>query len=252
MSAFALSTLVQIVLIIHVLRTGRDRIWIWVLIFLPLIGGAAYLVMELIPEWRGTVRGQKTLRQVKSTLNPGADTRHWANAWEQSPNAENARHYAAALIEANQHDEALTVLAKAMGGLFQHEPNLMLLKAQAEFAQEHFNEANTTLSALVSENPDFKSAEGHLLFARTLEQLGETERSLEEYQAVSHYYPGAEARFRYCAALQTANHREQAQTEVERMLKDAKLAPAHFRKSQREWLKAAAKLAQELSQADAS
>lgn len=251
MPIFAISTIIQVLLIIHVLRTGRDRIWIWVLLFLPLAGAAAYLVLELIPEWRGTMTGRKTMRQVKKTLNPGANARHWANAWEQSPNAENARHYAAALIENQDYDEALQILNKASSGLFRHEPNLLLLKAQAQFELDQLDEANTTLATLIKENPDFKSPEGHLLFARTLEGLGENAKALEEYHAVSHYYPGAEARYRYCAALHLCGHNEQAYFEVERMLKDAQLAPAHFRKSQRQWLKAAAQLEQELQQSQA-
>ena len=71
MPIFILSLIVQIFLIIHVIRTGRDRIWIWVLLFLPLAGGLAYLILELLPEWRRSMGGQKTLRQVKQTLDPG-------------------------------------------------------------------------------------------------------------------------------------------------------------------------------------
>ncbi len=64
--------LVQLVLIIHVLKSGRNRYWIMALLFMPLIGGIAYLVIELLPEFSGSITGQRAVRSVKQTLNPGA------------------------------------------------------------------------------------------------------------------------------------------------------------------------------------
>jgi len=57
-----LTYFIQILLIIHVLKTGRDRYWIWLLLFLPLIGGIAYLVVEIIPEFSSGITGQRTRR----------------------------------------------------------------------------------------------------------------------------------------------------------------------------------------------
>ncbi|GAB4196704.1 MAG: tetratricopeptide repeat protein [Wenzhouxiangellaceae bacterium] len=210
------------------------------LLFVPLIGAVAYLILELIPEWRGSVGGQRTMRSVKNTLDPGADTRHWAARWEQSPNAENARHYASALIESQRPKEALEVLRQAATGFFQHEPNLLQLRARAKFALEQYDDAVSTLETLIEQNPNFKSADGHLLYARALEASGQIDRALEEYRAVAGYYPGAEARYRLACALLKADQKNAGQHELESMQRDARLAPAHFRKSQKVWLRAAA------------
>jgi hypothetical protein len=250
MPAIAITTIIQVLLIIHVIRSGRDRTWIWVLILLPLIGGLAYLVLELIPEWRSTVGGQRTQRLVKETLDPGADIRDCERAWEQSPNADNARLYAAALIHHQQYTQALEIIDQATTGLFRYEPNLLLLQAQALFDTKEYQAAKECLETLIEENPDFKSAEGHLLYARSLEALEQWPQALESYAAVANYFPGAEARYRQCQALERAGQREQALHEVERLLKDAQLAPAHFRKSQKTWLNKAKHLQQELTPQD--
>ena len=47
--------LIQLALIIHVLKTGRSRYWILMLLFMPAIGGLAYLVIEIIPEFSGSM-----------------------------------------------------------------------------------------------------------------------------------------------------------------------------------------------------
>jgi hypothetical protein len=42
--------LLQALLIIHVIKTGRSTSWIYLLIFIPVAGGIAYLVVEVLPD----------------------------------------------------------------------------------------------------------------------------------------------------------------------------------------------------------
>lgn len=231
-----LTYLVQLLLIIHVLKTGRNRYWILILIMLPMIGGVAYLVIEILPEFTGGVTGQRALRTVRQTVNPGADLRRHADAWDQSPNADNARRYAEALLDAGKHDEAEQVLDTALSGFFSTEPSLLLLKARSRFESGAPEESVALLERLQEENPEFRSPEGHLLYARALEACERAPEALEAYRAVADYFPGVEARYRLVAALAAQGEAEQARSEAEQLLKDARLAPAHFRKSQKPWL----------------
>ena len=230
--------LIQLALIIHVLKTGRSRYWILMLLFMPLIGGLAYLVIEIIPEFSGSISGQRAVRNVKKTLNPGAGLRQHEAAWEQSPNVDNGRRYAEALLESGDTNAAEEIINQALKGLFENEPTLLLLKARVQFEKEQMNEVIKTLESLQEHNPDFRSAEGHLLFARALEAEGQIDKAIREYSAVSGYFPGVEARYRLALCLQLADKTSAAQAEFESILNDAKLAPPHFRKSQKTWLDA--------------
>ena len=125
-----LTYFIQILLVIHVLKTGRNRYWIWLLLFLPLIGGVAYLVVEIIPEFSSGITGQRTRRGVRNLIDPGADVRARAAAWEQSSNADNGRHYAQALLAADRAVEAEKILDQVLDGFFKTDPALMLLKAR--------------------------------------------------------------------------------------------------------------------------
>lgn len=230
---------VQLLLIIHVLKTGRDRYWVFILLFLPLIGGLAYLVLEIIPELTGGVGGQRAKRGVQQLIDPGGDVRACAQAWEQSPNAENGRRYAQALINADRVDDALEILEQSRSGFFADDPTLLLLEAQARFLKKEWDPAIALLERLEEENRDFHSAEAHLLHARALEATGRTSEAIDEYREVASYYPGAEARYRLAQALKAAGDAEGAKAELDSLMKDAQLAPAHYRRSQRPWLKAA-------------
>ncbi len=230
--------LIQLALIIHVLKTDRNRFWILFLVFMPLIGGIAYLVIELIPEFTGSISGQRAVRQVKNTLNPGASLRQHEAAWTQSPNVDNARRYAQALMESGKDDRAEEIIEQSLKGLFATEPTLLLLKAQLQFKRSQNEDAVTTLESLQAHNPDFRSADGHLLYARALEACDRINEALREYSAVAGYYPGVEARYRLALCMQAAGNTKSAQAEMESIMTDARLAPPHFRKSQRQWLDA--------------
>jgi len=122
--------------------------------------------------------------------------------------------------------------------LFATEPTLLLLKARLQFEKERTDEAVQTLELLQEHNPDFRSAEGHLLYARALEAQGKIDDAVREYSAVSGYFPGVEARYRLALCLVAAGKTSASRTELESILNDAKLAPSHFRKSQKPWLDA--------------
>jgi hypothetical protein len=239
MSLFSiLIWLMQLALIIHVLKTGRNRFWIMILLFLPMIGGIAYLVIELLPQFSGSISGQRTLRNVKKTLNPGADLRQHEAAWQQSPNVDNSRRYAEALLEAGKTSEAEDIANQALKGLFKTEPTLLLVKARIQFELERVDDVVNTLETLQEHNPDFRNAEGHLLFARALEDSGQLDQAVREYSAVSGYFPGVEARYRLALCLNKTENNSASKAELESILNDAKLAPPHFRKSQKTWLDA--------------
>jgi len=109
-------------------------------------------------------------------------------------------------------------------------------KARAEFGLGHPQEAVATLDDLRRRWPDYQSAEGHLLYARALEESGRIEDALAEYRAVANYYPGAEARVRYGQLLQKADRRDEAKAVLSEVLAQFKRAPAYVKRAQAEWI----------------
>jgi hypothetical protein len=83
--------------------------------------------------------------------------------------------------------------------------------------------------------PDFQSAEGHLLYARSLAEAGRLDEALEEYHAVSAYFPGAEARVRY-GLLRMVGRTAEARIVFNELLLQMKRAPKYLRDAHAEWL----------------
>ena len=233
-----ITLLLQAGLVIHVLKTGRSRYWIMALVFVPFIGAIAYFVIELLPEFSNSLTGRRAVRHVKKALNPDAGLMHAKAAWEQSANVDSSRRYAEALIDAGKLTEAEDIVNQALKGLFSTEPTLLLVKAHIDYEQNRPQLAVEALESLQEHNPDFRSADGHLLYARSLEATGELAKAVREYAAVSKYFPGVEARYRLALCLRKNGNEQAARSEFESIIKDAKTAPAHFLKSQKHWLDA--------------
>ena len=67
-------------------------------------------------------------------------------------------------------------------------------------------------------------------------------KALEEYRVLAPAYPGAEAAVRYAQLLLAKGRREEAQKVARELLEQARIAPGHYRRAQKSWLDAAARL----------
>jgi hypothetical protein len=237
-----LSVLLQASLIVHVIKTGRNQLWIWALILLPLAGPIAYVAVEILPELFGSRAAQRTARGLKKALDPTADLRRYEGESRVAGNVASRQRYAQELVRHERYDEAIAQYQQALTGLYQHDPNLMLGLAQAQFSKGDAPAARATLDELIASNPDFRSPAGHLLYARALEAEGNTAKALEEYSVVAPAYPGAEAAVRYAQLLQAQGRKAEVEKVVRELLDQARISPAHYRRAQREWLDAAQRL----------
>ena len=211
----------QLLLIVHALRNGRPYYWIFILLMAPGIGAVAYVLVEILPDLQGSFAARRAMRNVKRTLDPGADA---------------ARQLAAELMENGRYAEAIEHYRSALTGLYEDDPDLMLGLATAQFGNGDAAGCRETLDQLKERNPDYRSAEGHLLYAKALEAADDLDGALEEYEALAGYYPGAEARVRYAQLLERMDKPELARQEYANLLAAAELAPKHFRKAQKKWL----------------
>jgi hypothetical protein len=239
---FIISIVVQALLIAHCIKTGRNTIWIWVLALLSYAGVAAYVAVELLPDLFRSRTTQRTVRTVRKVLDPQADLRKYESEATVGANVASRQRLAEELIRQGRYDDAVAEFKKALAGLYEHDPNLMLGLAGAHFAKDDPAAARATLDDLIRLNPQFKSPNGHLLYARALEGEGNLEKALEEYKAVSSYYSGAEASVRYAQLLKAQGHQDEARKVVQELLEVARIAPAHYRRAQRPWLEQAQRL----------
>jgi hypothetical protein len=234
--AFIISLVIQVLLIIHCIRTGRNTLWIWAIALLPLAGPVAYVLVEVLPALFGSHGTRRAVRGVRKALDPEQDLRRFEAEMRRSGDVASRQRYAGELVRQGKPLQAISIYQQALSGLYESDPNLLLGLAQAQYGAGAFADARATLDKLRARNPDFRSPEGHLLYARALEGEGQRERALEEYAALAAYYAGAEAPLRYAQLLRACGRTDEARRVLKELMDHARLAPRHYRKMQQEWL----------------
>jgi hypothetical protein len=242
-SLYGLSVLCTVACIVHCIKTHQATTWIWVLAILfmfPFIGPLVYFGAIILPDLMGSRSGRRAVRGLKETLDPEGDLRRLENEVRITGDVGSRQRYADELVRLGRAPEAVDVYKSCLTGVFAEDPKLLLGYARSLFAAGDAAGARRTLDDLIQKNPDFKSADGHLLYARALESEGDFEKALSEYATLAGYFPGAEATVRYAKLLKRQGQGGQARQVLEGLLDRARYAPSHYKRAQRDWLDEAA------------
>lgn len=236
MPFFVLSILIQACLVIHILKTGRPTIWIWVVVLLPMAGTLAYLIMEVIPDLMGTRTARRAVQNISRTLDPDQDLRRASLDLERADTISNKMKLAEEFLERSQFAEAKSLYENCLRGVHSTDPLLMAGLAKAEFGLGEFAKTKEVLDGLIAANPDYKNEECHLLYARSLEILNEIPAAEHEYQALAKYYSGPEAKFRYALLCKRLGKTQEAKKLLNDIMVTFHTAGRHYEQLHRQWL----------------
>ena len=231
--------LVQIALVVHVIRTGRNTMWIWALLLLPALGVIAYGVVELLPAVMGSRGVRQGLRGLQRVADPNRDLRAATADAAVTDTVASKLRLGGEQARRGNHAAAIETFRSGLKGLYEFDPTLLHALADAQHACGDTDGARRSLEALRTHNPEFRSPDAHLLYARTLEEAGDLPAAEREYRGVAAYFPGAEAKVRHAQLLKRLDRGADADLIFTDIVRSAAIAPAHVRRSQDEWFKIA-------------
>ena len=221
---------------IHAVRTGQPIYWLLILFMFPFLGSVVYGVAILLPELRHSRGARQASRKVRALLDPGRELREARTAYEDAGSVVNRLRLADALVADGKPAEALPLYDGALTGLYADDPEILVRKARALLESGRAGEAKATLDRLIAERPEFRSAAGHLTYARAVAASGDRDRAREEFDVLIGYYPGLEARARYATLLRDWGDGARAREIAAEGLRIAARLPAHSRAADREWI----------------
>ena len=242
MPIYLLGLALDALCIIHIMRSGAERFWIYVIVFLPGVGPIAYLVAEILPRLLDTRTSRSLARNARSTLDKGRGVRRRLAALDMADTTENRRLLAEEYVALGRYDEAIPLYESTLTGFHADDPTLLLGYARATYGQSEPQKALDALDHLKSADPDFESNEGHLLYAKCLEGVGRLDEALEEYRSLATYATGEEARCRLAMLLQQRGEIDAARQVFAEIQARAKRATRHYRSTEREWIEIARRL----------
>ncbi|MET0232231.1 MAG: tetratricopeptide repeat protein [Rhodanobacteraceae bacterium] len=234
-----LSFALQIACAVHVVRSGRPLYWIWLLLIGSYLAVIVYFLIAILPDLRNDPRGRAVTRNVLERIDPERRRREIRQRLDVADTVHNRKALAEECLRLGDYANAADLYRSILTGFYATDPMFMLGLAKSEAGLGDHAAARVTLDALIGANPQFRSPEGHLLYARCLEELGEHDAAIEEYEGLARSYPGEEARFRYGVLLRRRGRSGDARAVFEDMLKRARLAPRYYRRKEQEWIAAA-------------
>lgn len=236
MPIFIISILIQVALVVHIVKTGRDTMWVWIVVMLPLAGSIAYLIVEVLPDLMGGRTARKIKRNMAEVVNPNKGINVAAREYSISDTVENSVRLAEECLNKHMYDEAKRLYENSLRGIHKDDPNLMYGLAKAEFGSRNYSRVKSLLDELIERNPNYKNADAHLLYARTAEELGEIELALKEYEVLDGYYPGPEATYRYAMLLKRNGWYDKSRAMLEKILHMATVSGRHYNSLHKEWV----------------
>jgi hypothetical protein len=156
----------QIICVIHCIRSGRNSSWIFLIVFVPLVGCAAYLVIEVLPGIKGTGGRKLNVSELELKL-------------KLSDTHENRYYLAEAYRNAGQYEKALQLLDSCRTGMYRDDTALLYQIAGLHFLLKENRKAGECYGEILLQR---KIEKKHLVtYARTLEANDETEKCLKIY-----------------------------------------------------------------------
>ncbi|MDT9000877.1 hypothetical protein RQP53_16495 [Paucibacter sp. APW11] len=226
---------VAIFFAVHAVRTGRNTVWLFVLLAFPLLGSLVYLFAEYLPEQRNGRVARKAGAALTKVLDPRRELRLAEQALEQTPSMGNRLKLAQALLAADRAAEALPHFEACAQGVFASDPEALAGLARALAAVERVPEACATLDKLFAAQPQRQSGELALLHAELLAHAfpADPGRAEAAFQIALRSHGGIATHSAWGQFLLAQGRAAEAEPILEQVLKDARLSHAHAREQNR-------------------
>lgn len=233
--------LVQIGFAVHALRRGYPIFWVFLIVFVPVIGCLLYAVVVLLPEFTQSRAALGGARAIGKALDPGRELRELREALETTDTVGNRAALAEAYVRHDRLDEAIELYRSSLTGIYRVDPVLLMGLAAAQVEAGHFQSAKATLQTLREAHPDEDKPAARLLMARALEGAGDREAALMAYAKLVETVAGAETKCRYALLLRAIGREAQARVLFQEILREAKKGTRHSQQLNQVWIGAARK-----------
>jgi hypothetical protein len=217
---------------IHSYRRGTLNRWIFLIIFLPLIGSAIYLYSEVLSARKSFVK-PINMNPGRSNASPGnikklEDELHFADTFA------NKVKLADAYLAAGFTEKAIDLYKASLTGAFSENEHVMGQLINAYFEEGRYYEA-LPLAKKLYNLPQFARSKEHLLYALALENTGNTEQAEKEFKAMKGRYSYFEPRYQYGLFLMRAERYDDAAQIFTDMLDEEPHLGNIEKRSNRQW-----------------
>jgi hypothetical protein len=204
-SFYVVTVVLQIICIVHCIRKGRQTNWIWLLIFIPLIGSVVYIFTEM---FSGN-EIQQVQSGVSGVFNPGGKIRKLENNLKFSDTFNNRLMLADAYLAAGHTERAIDLYESSLTGNFIGNEYLLSQLIIAYFQVKRYEDL-IRVAKKIHDRPQFARSKQHIYYAMALDFTGKKEEAEAEFKMMKGKFSNFEARYQYGCFLERAGIKEEA------------------------------------------
>lgn len=224
-----------IAMCIHVVKTGREMYWLFIILAFPGMGPLVYLIVAVLPDLMNGGMARGLTKAARQALNPEGEYRAAKELVEDSPTVANRMRLAAAAMELNRYDEAERLYAEAAHGIHSEDTALLMGRARALVELDRAGEALPLLEQLGELGEAGRTPQAALLMGRAYHALGRETEADTAYGWAAGRMPGQEGLARYAVFLAETGRTDEAREALGELDKRLQKSNGHFRKEARHW-----------------
>ena len=232
-----LGVLLHVVLLAQLLYRHRKGGWLLLILMLP---GAGDLLYGLLTVWDAALRRARVPARSSATPaqvpDPARELRRRRAALAVADTLLNRLALALACLRHGRHGESAELFESLDAGECHDDPLILLGLARSRFGLQQFHASKRALDRLIAANAHFRSEAGHLLYARTLEALGDVQDALREYETLASYSRTPETHCRYALLLTSLGRPSEAKALYRALLRALRRAPRRYARLNHQWI----------------
>lgn len=207
---------------IHSIRAGTQGKWLWIIIFVPVLGSLVYIYSEIL--------SSRKLKNIKidgaAIINPGVKLKRLEDNLKFADTFANRTKLADAYLQSGQTERAIELYNSCLTGAFADNEMVISKLIQAYYQQRNYAEA-IAMALKIKSSPTFNRSKSHLIYALALEENGQPELAEKEFKLMKGRYSNFEQRYEYGQFLQRAGRdNEASEIYAELLDEQAHMSPA--------------------------
>lgn len=188
--------ILQAVCVFHAIRHGNQGKWIWIIVFLPVIGCVAYLFTEVINK-----REVSAIQSgVTKLVNPGARIKALERNYQFTNTFANRVALADAYLQKGMNNEAIELYEQSLTGLFEQNEHVIEQLILAYYNVGRYEDVNR-ISVKISGKITFTKSKANILYALALENSGHLANAEKEFRNMNLRFSNYEARYNFVLFL---------------------------------------------------
>lgn len=220
----------QLICVLHCIRKGNQQKWIWIIVFIPLVGCIVYIITEMFTG--------REIHQVQSgigsLINPSGSIRKLESNLRFSDTFNNRMALADAYLATGQTDKAVELYESSYTGAFTENEQLLKQLVIAYSIQQRYQDV-LPMAQKLYKTPQFARSQAHMLYAMALEKTGNTAQAEKEFKLMNVRYSHFEPRYQYGLFLQRARRLQEAKDIFTGMIDESSHLSSRERNSNRVW-----------------